>query len=150
MCGVPVSKHTPPTRSDLVKNLVKKPTRSDLGKFGYCWIACSHKRFSGSTFTMYFGGRVFKIVVRLSIGQVLESTLIIACILLLFFISINSYGQLLSEDYHKTIKDSRIQNIDQLIQGVKDLPPSSENKALIPLILLRLSVEDQNLVTRDH
>ena len=99
---------------------------------------------------MYFGGRVFKIVVRLSIGQVLESTLIIACILLLFFISINSYGQLLSEDYHKTIKDSRIQNIDQLIQGVKDLPPSSENKALIPLILLRLSVEDQNLVTRDH
>ncbi len=52
-------------------------------------------------------------------------------ILLLFFISINSYGQLLSENYHRTIKESRSKNIDQLILRVKDLAPTVENKALI-------------------
>lgn len=50
---------------------------------------------------------------------------------LLFLISINSNGQLLSEDYHRTIEESRSQNIDQLIQRVKDLAPTLENKALI-------------------
>ncbi|MGM0581951.1 MAG: CHAT domain-containing protein [Bacteroidota bacterium] len=51
--------------------------------------------------------------------------------LLLIFVSTFSYGQLLSEDYHKTIKESRSKNIDQLINQVNDLESSLENKALM-------------------
>ncbi|WMN10931.1 CHAT domain-containing tetratricopeptide repeat protein [Marivirga salinae] len=51
--------------------------------------------------------------------------------LILFSISTFSFGQLLSEDYHKAISESRSNNIDQLINQVKSLESSLENRALI-------------------
>lgn len=51
--------------------------------------------------------------------------------IILFFISIDSYGQLLSDDYHRVISETRSKNIDQLINQVESLDPSIENQALV-------------------
>lgn len=49
----------------------------------------------------------------------------------LFFLSPYLYGQLLSDNYHKAIRASRTENIDQLIVNIRNLDSSVENKALI-------------------
>jgi hypothetical protein len=51
--------------------------------------------------------------------------------LVLFIISIDLNGQLLSEEYHNTISETRNKNIDQLISQVKNKETTLENKALI-------------------